>query len=95
MVLRGSGVGRVHALLALGAVQLTAALGAAAVALAASLVARTSGIVLGVAGGTFLHVGAVDLLPEVLRGDGDPRGRVIAVFSLLLGIATVAALQRA
>lgn len=95
VLLRAAGRRRGPAILALGAVQLSAVIGAAAVAFASSLFARTSGIVLAVAGGTFLHIGATDLLPDVLRGEGEPRGRLVAVLGLLLGIAAVAALRPA
>ncbi|MFT3767476.1 MAG: ZIP family metal transporter [Minicystis sp.] len=93
VLLRAAGIRRGPAILALAAVQMTALIGAAAVAFASSLFARTSGVVLAVAGGTFLQIGATDLLPEVLNGEGEPRGRTIAVLGLLLGIAAIAAVQ--
>jgi zinc and cadmium transporter len=93
VLLRAAGIRRAPALLRLGAVQLTAAIGAGAVAFASSLFARASGIVLAVAGGTFLHIGATDLLPEVVHGEGEQRGRAGAVLGLLLGIAAVASLR--
>jgi zinc and cadmium transporter len=93
VVLRASGMRRVRALMALAAVQLTAAVGAVAVVLASSFFAHASGVVLAIAGGTFVYIGATDLLPDVLRAERDPRARTLALLGFLLGVAAVAVLQ--
>lgn len=66
-LLRASGVSRRKALLALGAVQLTAGLGAAGTLLASSLIADAEAPILAIAGGMFFHIAALHLLPDVLR----------------------------
>jgi zinc and cadmium transporter len=91
VLLRSSGFSRRRALLALSGVQLTAALGALATAVAWSLLERVSGVVLAVAGGTFLYIAATDLLPAVLHaGEGD-RHRRHGVLGFLLGVAMAVA----
>ncbi|MBI2895457.1 MAG: ZIP family metal transporter [Deltaproteobacteria bacterium] len=89
-VLRAWGLGRGKALAALAAVQLTAALGALGVGLAAGHVHELTGIVLSIAAGTFLYIGATDLLPEVHRGrsTGERSQRMIG---FLCGAALVVA----
>jgi zinc and cadmium transporter len=90
-LLRASGLGRGRALLALFAVQLTAYLGAALVLLAAQRAAHVTGIAVALAAGTFLHIGATDLLPELARGQpAERRGRRAG---FLLGLGVVAALS--
>ena len=67
-LLRASGFPRARALLALGAVQLTAVLGAAGVVMAAGHFQHVTAAALSIAAGTFLYIGATDLLPEVHCG---------------------------
>ncbi|PTL81664.1 ZIP family metal transporter [Vitiosangium sp. GDMCC 1.1324] len=88
-LLRAAGMPRARALLALGGVQLTAAVGAGAVLLGSRMVEGLEGIVLAIASGTFLYIGATDLLPELRRGSTprEARGRLLG---FLLGLALVA-----
>ncbi|RKH50665.1 ZIP family metal transporter [Corallococcus llansteffanensis] len=74
-LLRAAGWSRVRSLVALGGVQLTAVAGAAAVLLGTRHLPSLQGTVLAIAGGSFLYIGAVDLLPELRRGL-DSRKRV-------------------
>ena len=67
-VLRTAHWPRAQALLALAGVQFTAFLGAIAVLLAVQHVARVTAIILSIAAGTFLYIGATDLLPDVQSG---------------------------
>ena len=55
---------RAPALLALAGVQLTAFAGAAGVMLAAEHIEHFTAIILSIAAGTFLYIGATDLLPQ-------------------------------
>ena len=87
-VLRASRIGKRKALWALLLVQLTAALGAWATLLGASLVHR-QGVLLALAAGTFLYIALVELIPDVLRS-AVMRDRVIAVVGLGFGVAVVA-----
>ncbi len=66
-LLRAGGVGRRSSLLALGAVQLTAGLGAVGTVVAASQIARGAGAILAFAGGSFVYIAAFDLVPELVR----------------------------
>ena len=66
-LLRSAGMSRRGALLNLALVQLTAGLGAATTLLASQWSAGNEGIVLSLAAGMFLYIGAHDLLPEVVR----------------------------
>ena len=63
-VLRASDWRRAPALLALAGVQLTAFAGAAGVMLAAEHIEHFTAIILSIAAGTFLYIGATDLLPQ-------------------------------
>ncbi|QAT82316.1 Zinc/Iron permease [Corallococcus coralloides] len=82
-LLRAAGWTRARALLALGAVQLTAAVGAAGVLLGTRYLPSLQGTVLAIAGGSFLYIGAVDLLPELRRGP-DSRQRLVGFLCGLL-----------
>ncbi|WP_375756279.1 ZIP family metal transporter [Corallococcus exercitus] len=82
-LLRAAGWSRARALVALGAVQLTAAVGAAGVLLGTEYLPSLQGTVLAIAGGSFLYIGAVDLLPELRRGP-DSRQRVVGFLCGLL-----------
>ena len=66
-LLRAAGMDRNRSLLALFIVQCTSALGAAGTFDAAQATASLAGIALAIAGGTFLYIATVDLLPHVLR----------------------------
>ncbi|WP_375770504.1 ZIP family metal transporter [Archangium gephyra] len=88
-LLRAAGLSRARALLALGAVQLTAVAGAGAVLLGSRWVAGLEGIILALASGTFLYIGATDLLPE-LRHTPDQRTARGRLLGFLLGLALVA-----
>ncbi|QSQ22391.1 ZIP family metal transporter [Pyxidicoccus parkwayensis] len=90
-LLRASGWTRGRALLSLAGVQLTAMVGAAAMLLGSRLLPSLQGIVLAVAAGTFIYIGAVDLLPELRHGTvQETRQRVVG---LLLGLALLLAFQ--
>jgi zinc and cadmium transporter len=86
-LLRRAGMRRGSALLAMAAVQLTAAIGAVATVLAASTWEMAAGWVLGLAAGTFLYIGATDLLPEVLHERAEGASSRQAVLGFAVGIA--------
>ncbi|RKH36879.1 ZIP family metal transporter [Corallococcus sicarius] len=85
-LLRAAGWSRARSLVALGGVQLTAMVGAAAVLLGTRHLPSLQGTVLAIAAGSFLYIGAVDLLPELRRGP-DSRQRVGGFLCGLLLIA--------
>jgi zinc and cadmium transporter len=89
-LLRAAGISRVRALLALAAVQFSAVIGAGAVLLGSQLVEGLEGIILALASGTFLYIGATDLLPELRRSSAphEVRGRLLG---FILGLSLVAA----
>jgi zinc and cadmium transporter len=66
-LLRTSGMTKTRALIALAVVQLTAGIGAAGTLLASALLERSAGIILALAGGTFLYIAVIDLAPELVR----------------------------
>ena len=70
-------------------VQLTAALGAALVLVGASVWRDVSGVALAIAAGTFLHVAAVDLVPNIVGGAVPRRARAAVLAGLLAGVALV------
>ena len=72
-LLRTSGVGKRGSLLALAAVQLTAGIGAAGTVLAASSISHGAAVILALAGGTFVYIAAIDLVPELIRSRLDRR----------------------
>lgn len=84
-LLRAAGYSRARALAALAGVQLTSALGAGAVVVGAEHVHRLTGAVLAIAAGTFLYIGATDLLPEVHSGH-DPKDRRRRMLGFLGGL---------
>jgi zinc and cadmium transporter len=86
-LLRAAGFSRARALVALSLVQLTAAVGAGAVLLGSHLIQDLGGIVLAIASGTFLYIGATDLLPE-MRSASPAQGRGQWV-GVLCGLALV------
>jgi zinc and cadmium transporter len=66
-LLRTAGMSKRGALASLALVQLTSALGAASALVASRGLAGIEGSMLAVAAGMFLYIGAIDLLPEVVR----------------------------
>jgi len=66
-LLRIAGMTKRRALAALAVVQLTAGIGAAGTLLASSQIARTEGIILPIACGTFIYIAIVNLIPELVR----------------------------
>jgi zinc and cadmium transporter len=88
-VLRASDWRRGPALLALAGVQLTAFAGAAGVMLAAKRIEHFTAIILSIAAGTFLYIGATDLLPEIHSGT-TKSSRVERMYGFLAGIALIA-----
>lgn len=88
-LLRAAGLSRTRALMALGGVQLTAVAGAGVVLLGSKMVQGLEGIILALASGTFLYIGATDLLPELRRGS-TPREARERMLGFLLGLALVA-----
>jgi zinc and cadmium transporter len=89
-LLRAAGMPKQKALIALGFVQLTAAIGAFGTLVAATQTASLAGIALSISAGTFLFIAIVDLLPEVLRSAVHGRARAEAVIGFLLGVAAIA-----
>jgi zinc and cadmium transporter len=89
-LLRAAGMPKKRALIALGLVQLTAALGAFGTLVAATQTASLAGIALSISAGTFLFIALVDLLPEVLRSAVRGRARAEAMIGFLLGVAAIA-----
>lgn len=88
-LLRASGWPRGRALLSLAGVQLTALAGAAGMLLGSQLLPSLKGIVLAIAAGSFLYIGAVDLLPELRHGSAsEMRQRVVG---LVLGLGLLLA----
>lgn len=88
-LLRTAGMTKKQALIALGLVQLTAALGALGTLIAATQTKAFAGIALSISAGTFLFIATVDLLPAVLRSAVRGRERTQAVVGFLLGLAAV------
>ncbi|HEY1557472.1 MAG TPA: ZIP family metal transporter [Kofleriaceae bacterium] len=89
-VLRSAGLKRWTSLVALGLVQLTAGLGAAATLLGVRAASRGNGFVLALATGTFVWIALVDLAPAVVRGSSW-RARLAALVACGLGVAAIAA----
>jgi zinc and cadmium transporter len=87
-LLRAAGWRRGRALFALASVQVTAAIGALGILYAADHFHRAIGAALALAAGTFLYIGATDLLPELHSGRtaGDRRQRL---FGFLTGIMLI------
>ncbi|MCY1046346.1 ZIP family metal transporter [Corallococcus sp. bb12-1] len=92
-LLRAAGWSRAKSLVALGAVQLTAAVGAGAVLVGTQHLPSLQGTVLAIAGGSFLYIGAVDLLPDLRRGP-DSRQRVVGFLCGLLLIGGLHFVER-
>ncbi|MFT3695576.1 MAG: ZIP family metal transporter [Kofleriaceae bacterium] len=90
-LLRAAGMTKKSALLWLGAVQLTAAIGAFGTLIGIAATTDIAGIALSISAGTFLFIATADLLPEVLRSALHGRARVEAAIGFLLGLGIVAA----
>ena len=93
-ILRAAGWSRRRGLFALAGVQLTAALGAVGVVLAAQHLQTATSAVLAIAAGTFLYIGATDLLPEVHSGR-TPTDRRERMLGFICGVALIALLVTA
>ncbi len=89
-ILRESRVSRGRSLFWLALVQLTAGLGAAITLLGATL-GNIHTIVLAIAGGTFIYIALVELMPDILR-NGTWRDRLVALAALVAGAALIAVL---
>jgi zinc and cadmium transporter len=88
-ILRAADWRRSQALVALACVQFTAFLGAIGVMLAAERVEHLTPIILSIASGTFLYIGATDLLPEIHSGL-TLSSRVERMLGFAAGIAIIA-----
>jgi zinc and cadmium transporter len=91
VLLRRAGMPRLRALVAMAGVQLTAAIGAIATLIGAAAWRPVSAVALAVAGGTFLHIAEVDLIPTVLERGSTRRRRAEVLLALLAGLAVVVA----
>jgi zinc and cadmium transporter len=89
-ILREARIAKGRSLWWLALVQLTAGLGAAATLLGATL-GNGHAIVLAIAGGTFVYIALVELMPDILRR-GTRRDRIVAFAGLLAGAALIAML---
>jgi zinc and cadmium transporter len=85
-LLRASGMARGPALRRMALVQLTAGVGAALTLVGSTLWGRLSGVVLALAGGTFLYIGATDLLPEALHAS-ERSAQAQALLGFVSGVA--------
>jgi zinc and cadmium transporter len=88
-ILRASDWRRGHALFALAAVQLTAFAGVGGVMIGAERIEHFTALILSIAAGTFLYIGATDLLPEIHSGT-TRSSRVERMYGFLSGIAVIA-----
>ena len=87
VLLRSARLSKVRALVAMTAIQLTAAVGAAVSLASAATWRSASGLILAIAGGTFLYIAVVDLLPSLLRSErGQPRAEIAAMVGLIAGL---------
>jgi len=89
-VLRAAGFPRGRALLSLAGVQMTAAIGAVGMILASGRFRAATAVALSIAAGSFLYIGATDLLPELHSGRRSAQRRE-RMTGFLGGIAVVAA----
>jgi zinc and cadmium transporter len=87
-VLRAAGWRRTQALCSLATVQFTAFLEAVGVLALAERVEHLTAVILSLAAGTFLYIGATDLLPEIHSGATSARRRERMV-GFLAGIAII------
>lgn len=88
-LLRVAGWRRTESLFALAAVQFTAFLGAFAVLGASERIQNLTAIILSIAAGTFLYIGATDLLPE-LHSASTAASRTQRMFGFVSGILLIA-----
>ena len=91
VLLRRAGMSRPRAIVAMACVQLTAAIVAVATLVSATAWQPVSAVALAIAGGTFLHIAEVDLIPTVLERGGTRQRRVEVLLALLAGIGLVVA----
>jgi zinc and cadmium transporter len=91
-ILRGAKWPRAQALLALAGVQLTAFIGAVGVMIAAEHLERLTAVILSIASGTFLYIGATDLLPEIHSGR-TTASRAERVLGFAAGIGLITAIS--
>ena len=84
-LLRSMGMGRGRALFWLAMVQLTAVFGAVGVLIASTVSQALNPVLIAIASGTFLYIGATDLLPEMHSGP-NPRERFSRLLGFLLGV---------
>lgn len=89
-ILRESRMAKRRSLLWLALVQLTAGLGAAITLLGATI-GNVHVIVLAIAGGTFIYIALVELMPDILRS-GSRHDRLVALAGLVAGAALIAML---
>jgi zinc and cadmium transporter len=86
-ILRESKLAKGKSLLWLAVVQMTAGLGAALTLLGATL-GSGHAVMLAIAGGTFVYIALVELLPDIVRGDN----RIVAFAGLVAGAVLIALL---
>lgn len=89
-LLRAYGMGRGRALFWLAMVQLTAGVGALGAFFASEISASMNGILIALASGTFLYIGATDLLPEIHVGSSSQRRHRLLGFLLGVGLVVAA-----
>jgi zinc and cadmium transporter len=87
-LLRAAGWSRRRALTALASVQASAVVGALGIRLAAGHFHHLAGAALALAAGTFLYIGATDLLPELHSGR-DLRERRQRLYGFATGVALI------
>jgi zinc and cadmium transporter len=89
VLLRAAGMSKRRALFWLALVQFTAGAGALAVVLASKAGHDLTAVLIAIASGTFLYIGATDLLPELHTG-ARLRDRVGPLVGFVLGVALLA-----
>ena len=89
-LLRAYGMSRGRALFWLAMVQLTAGIGAVGAFYASEISASMNGILIALASGTFLYIGATDLLPEIHVGSAAQRKHRLLGFLLGVGLVVLA-----
>jgi zinc and cadmium transporter len=87
-LLRVAGMPKRNALVALGAVQLTAAVGAAGTLVASRAISDADGPILAIACGMFVYIAVFDLIPDLVRTRA-----LSAALPFMVGIAIVLALS--
>jgi len=87
VLLRRAGLSRRRALLAMTGVQMTAAIGALATLVGATVWKEVVSCALAAAAGTFVHIAEVDLIPSAIAQAETRRQRVETVVAFLTGVA--------